>query len=48
MHPAVYLAVINARETPLRAERHHERPVRKLRTRFPARIAGAARRLRAA
>ena len=49
MHPAIYLAVMNARETELKADRHRERPVRKpRRVRFPIRVAIATRRLRAA
>lgn len=48
MHPAIYVALIDARETELRASRHQERPVRKLRVRFPLRVALRARRLRTA
>jgi hypothetical protein len=48
MHPAIYLAVISARETELRADRHQERPVRKARVQFPRRVAIRSRRLRAA
>jgi hypothetical protein len=48
MHPAIYLAVIGARETDLRVDRHQERPVREPRVRFPRRVAIRSRRLRAA
>lgn len=48
MHPAIYVALIEARETDLRANRRQEPPVRKPRVRFPLRIAIRARRLRAA
>jgi hypothetical protein len=48
MHPAIYLAVIEARETDLRAARYQERPVRKPRARVRLRVAISSRRLRAA
>jgi hypothetical protein len=48
MHPAVYLAVIHAREAELRSARYPERPAREPRTRPRLRIALRSRRLRAA
>jgi hypothetical protein len=49
MHPAVYVALIDSRETELRTERHHERPVREPRVRpFALRLAIRSRRLRTA
>lgn len=48
MHPAIYLALIDARETERRADRHQEHPVRKPRVRFRLRVAVRTHRLRAA
>ena len=48
MHPAIYLAVVEARETELRRARYQERPVRKPRARVRLRLAIRSRRLRAA
>jgi hypothetical protein len=49
MHPAVYVALIASRETELRTERHHERPVREPRVRpFALRLAIRSRRFRTA
>ena len=48
MHPAVYLAVVEAIQTDLRAARHQERPVRRPRARVRLSVAIRSRRLRAA
>jgi hypothetical protein len=48
MHPAIYQAMVDSRETELRAARHHERPAPKPRVRLRFRVALRARRVRAA
>lgn len=48
MHPAIYTALIDARETELRAAKHQQRPAHKPRVRIAIRIAMRSRRLRTA
>ena len=48
MHPAIYTALIDARENDLRAAKPRERPEHKPRVRFSIRVAMRSRRLRAA